>query len=236
MLESLTPRATNELRPRNGSPLRMAAWSLEDLWPRLSAPTPRWKRALDVLVASLALLCLSPLFALIALAIRFDSAGPAIFRQQRAGRGGRPFVFYKFRSMVVGAESERAALAERNEQSGPIFKMHDDPRVTRVGRLLRRWSVDELPQLWNVLKGDISLVGPRSPTFDEVSKYERWQRRRLSVIGGITCIWQVSGRSQIPFRDWMRLDMRYVAARSLWCDLRLLVLTLPAVISGRGAC
>jgi len=201
------------------------------LWPHLNVATPPWKRALDILVSALALLFLSPLFALIALAIRLDSAGPVIFRQQRAGRGARPFVFYKFRSMVAGAEGERAALAAQNEQSGPVFKMHEDPRVTRVGRQLRRWSIDELPQLWNVLVGDISLVGPRSPTFDEVSEYERWQRRRLSVVGGITCIWQMSGRSQIPFRDWMRLD-----CRNLWFDLRLLVLTLPAVISGRGAC
>jgi lipopolysaccharide/colanic/teichoic acid biosynthesis glycosyltransferase len=119
---------------------------------------------------------------------------------------------------------------------GPVFKIRDDPRITRVGRLLRRFSFDELPQLWNVLKGDISLVGPRSPTLDEVSKYERWQRRRLSVTGGITCTWQVSGRSQIPFQEWMRLDMRYVACRNVWLDLRLLLRTLPAVVSGRGAC
>jgi lipopolysaccharide/colanic/teichoic acid biosynthesis glycosyltransferase len=213
-----------------------AGWPLEDLWPHFGQPTPLWKRALDVFVSSLALAALAPLFGLIALAIRLDSRGPVIFRQQRAGLGARPFAFYKFRSMRADAEERRAELAAQNEQSGPIFKMRADPRITRVGHLLRRSSLDELPQLWNVLKGDISLVGPRSPTFDEVEKYERWQRRRLCVTGGITCTWQVSGRSEIPFRDWMRMDMRYVAARGPWLDLRLLAQTLPAVFSGRGAC
>jgi lipopolysaccharide/colanic/teichoic acid biosynthesis glycosyltransferase len=215
---------------------RAASWPMADLWPRLGVPTPLWKRSLDIVVASTALLLLSPLFAMIAIAIRCDSPGPVIFRQMRAGRGGRAFVIYKFRSMIQAAEEKRAALAAQNEQDGPVFKIRLDPRTTRVGRWIRRWSVDELPQLWNVLKGDISLVGPRSPTFDEVCKYERWQRRRLSVTGGITCIWQVSGRSQISFREWMRMDMRYVACRSPWLDLRLLVMTLPAVLSGRGAC
>jgi lipopolysaccharide/colanic/teichoic acid biosynthesis glycosyltransferase len=210
-------------------------WPMEDLWPRLSMPTPRWKRALDVTVAVIALVALMPLFALVALAITIESPGPVIFRQRRAGTGGHPFWFYKFRSMHVDAEQRRAELMARNEQSGPIFKIHDDPRITRVGRLLRRWSVDELPQLWNIVKGDISLVGPRPPTLDEVAQYDRWQRRRLNITGGITCIWQVSGRSQISFRDWMRMDMCYVAGRSVWMDLNLLLRTLPAVISGRGA-
>jgi lipopolysaccharide/colanic/teichoic acid biosynthesis glycosyltransferase len=209
---------------------------LVDLWPLLDIPTPAWKRSLDALVSGTALVLLLPVFALIALAIRLDTSGPVIFRQLRAGRGGRPFVFYKFRSMSVDAEARRAALAARNEMDGPVFKIRDDPRITRVGRLLRRFSIDELPQLWNVLKGDISLVGPRSPTLDELSKYERWQRRRLSVTGGITCTWQVSGRSQIPFLEWVRLDLRYVACRNAWLDLRLLLATLPAVVSGRGAC
>jgi len=209
---------------------------MEDLWPRFEIRTPFWKRSLDVLGSSVALAALLPLFGLIAIAIRLDSPGPVIFRQQRAGRSGRPFAFLKFRSMSANAEALRPALAALNEQEGPIFKIRDDPRITRVGRLLRRWSIDELPQLWNVLVGDISLVGPRSATLDEVGKYERWQRRRLSVTGGITCTWQVSGRSEIPFREWMRLDMRYLATRSVWRDLSLLARTLPAVVSGRGAC
>jgi lipopolysaccharide/colanic/teichoic acid biosynthesis glycosyltransferase len=206
-----------------------------DLAPLVEVPTPFSKRCLDILVSGLALVLLLPLFALLALAIRLDSPGPLVFRQLRAGRGGRPFVFYKFRSMFVDAEARRTALAGRNEQEGPIFKMRADPRVTRVGRWLRRWSLDELPQLWNVLKGDMSLVGPRPPLLDEVARYERWQRRRLCVAGGLTCTWQVSGRSQIPFREWMRMDLRYVACRNLWLDLRLLLRTLPAVMSGRGA-
>jgi len=211
-------------------------WPVQDLWPQLVVPTPRGKRCLDVVLAALVLMILSPAFVLIALAIRLDSSGPVIFRQLRAGRGGRPFVFYKFRSMVADAEQRRSALAAANEQDGPIFKIWQDPRITRVGRLLRRWSLDELPQLWNVLKGDLSLVGPRSPTLPEVSLYERWQRRRLGVTGGITCTWQVSGRSEIPFRDWMRLDLRYITRCSLWGDLLLLARTVPAVILGRGAC
>lgn len=217
-------------------PSSPAGRPMEDLWPHFGQPTPLWKRSLDVLVSGTALLALLPLFGLVALAIRLDSPGPVIFRQQRAGRAARPFWFLKFRSMSADAEALRPALAALNEQDGPVFKIRHDPRITRVGRFLRRSSIDELPQLWNVLVGDISLVGPRSATLDEVSKYERWQRRRLSVTGGITCTWQVSGRSEIPFREWMRLDLRYVAARNVWLDLQLLARTLPAVISGRGAC
>jgi lipopolysaccharide/colanic/teichoic acid biosynthesis glycosyltransferase len=206
-----------------------------DLWPLLSPPAPLWKRALDVALASLLLLALLPLFALVAVAIRLESAGPVFYRQQRVGRGGRLFTFYKFRSMYADADARRDELADQNEQDGPIFKMRRDPRVTRIGRILRRASIDEMPQLWNVLRGDFSLVGPRPPTPDEVLGYAPWQRRRLSVPGGLTCLWQVSGRSEIGFEDWMRLDMRYVARRGLLEDLVLLARTLPAVLSGRGA-
>jgi len=207
----------------------------EDLWPQLSIPPPAWKRALDVALSAVALALLAPVFAAVAIAIRLDSPGPVIFRQQRAGRAGRPFAFYKFRSMYVDAEQRRQTLQYLNEQVGPVFKIRNDPRITRVGRVLRRWSLDELPQIWNVLKGDFSLVGPRPPTLDEVGHYERWQRRRLNVSGGITGTWQVSGRSEIGFLEWMRMDMRYIARRSLWQDLVLLARSVPAVISGRGA-
>ena len=176
-----------------------------------------------------------PLFVLVAVAIRIESPGPVFFRQKRVGRGGRLFNFYKFRSMHADAEARRAELENRNEQAGPIFKMRDDPRITRIGRWIRRASIDELPQLWNVLRGDFSLVGPRPPTPDEVCRYELWQRRRLSVPGGLTCLWQVSGRSEIGFEDWMRLDMQYVSRRGWLEDLVLLVRTIPAVLSGRGA-
>lgn len=214
---------------------KLERWPMEDLWKHLSLPLPAGKRALDLLLASVILLALLPLLAVVALAIRLGSPGPVFFRQQRAGLGGRPFVFYKFRSMYVDAEARRAGLESSNEQSGPIFKIEHDPRITRVGHWLRRFSLDELPQLWNIVKGDLSLVGPRSPTLNEVPLYERWQRRRLNVTGGITCIWQVSGRSQVGFRDWMRMDMRYAATRRLGTDLLLLARTLPAVLSGRGA-
>jgi lipopolysaccharide/colanic/teichoic acid biosynthesis glycosyltransferase len=208
---------------------------VQDLWPLLSVPTPWWKRAIDMLVAVIALILLFPFFVLIAIAIKLDTPGPVIFRQMRAGRGGRPFVFYKFRSMFVDAEKRRAELEALNEQGGPVFKIRNDPRMTRVGRVMRRWSIDELPQLWNVLKGDFSLVGPRPPTLNEVPGYSRWQRRRLNVAGGLTCIWQVSGRNDIAFEDWMRMDVRYVLRRGFWMDLRLLCRTVSAVVSGRGA-
>lgn len=221
--------------PRFSADQAESRWAVQDLWDQLSLPMPLWKRTIDVVVASVVLVLLLPLFAVIAVAIYIDSPGPVIFRQMRAGRGGRPFAFYKFRSMFVNAEALRAELEAQNEQSGPVFKMQDDPRMTRVGRLLRRWSFDELPQLYNVLKGDISLVGPRSPTLNELPGYERWQRRRLTVTGGLTCTWQVSGRSQIPFPEWMRMDMQYIERRSLAYDIWLLAKTVPAVLTGRGA-
>ncbi|TAJ23877.1 MAG: sugar transferase [Planctomycetota bacterium] len=228
-------RGSEPERSGRAGPRKLERWPMEDLWRHLALPLPAGKRALDLLLACAILLALLPLYAVVALAIRLDSPGPVLFRQMRAGLGGRPFVFYKFRSMRVDAEASRAQLEARNEQSGPIFKIENDPRITRVGHWLRRFSLDELPQLWNIVKGDLSLVGPRSPTLNEVPSYERWQRRRLDVTGGITCIWQVSGRSQIGFRDWMRMDMRYAARRRLGTDLWLLLRTLPAVLSGRGA-
>ncbi len=200
-----------------------------------SRAMPPWKRLVDVALAGGALLMLSPIFLLIAIGIKLDSRGPVIFRQKRAGRGGRPFDFYKFRSMVIDAEARKAELLDQNETEGPIFKMERDPRITRMGRLLRKTSLDELPQLWNVLRGDMSLVGPRPPTFDEVEQYDSWQRRRLEVDGGITGLWQVSGRSTIKWPEFVRLDLRYIESRSLWNDLKILTRTLPAVLSGKGA-
>ena len=221
----------------NGTELHAQAtrWRMEDLWVQLTVPMPLWKRALDVLISSILLILLLPLFAVIAILIKLDSPGSAIYRQTRVGCGGRLFAFFKFRSMIGDAEERRPALEARNEQDGPIFKLRDDPRVTRVGRILRRWSLDELPQLWNVFLGDISLVGPRSPTPNEVPFYERWQRRRLMVTGGLTCTWQVGGRSEIPFREWMRMDLRYIERRSMLYDFWLLAKTVPAVLTGRGA-
>ena len=203
-------------------------------------PGDRWeltvKRWVDIVVSGLMLLILSPLLLLIALMIRISSPGPIIFSQKRVGLNGRLFSLYKFRSMYNGAESELAQLKTQNEMSGPAFKMKDDPRVTPFGRLLRRFSLDELPQLVNVFVGDMSLVGPRPPVPGEVSLYERRDRRRLSMRPGITCTWQVSGRNEISdFQDWVKLDLDYIDNWSLSRDLLLLFRTIPAVIFGTGA-
>lgn len=229
--EPARPRARRGLdlvRSTSSTPVR-------ELPDYLVAPLPAWKRGLDVLVSGLLLLALSPLFAVVALAIKLTSKGPVIFRQARAGAGGAPFTFYKFRSMYLDAEARKAALSGSNEQDGPIFKMRNDPRMTPIGRLIRRSSIDELPQLWNVLKGDMTLVGPRPPTLDEVVYYEPWQRRRLALKGGLTCIWQVSGRSEVGFEDWVRMDLRYARIRNLRRDLGLLFRTPLAILTGRGA-
>jgi len=194
------------------------------------------KRAIDLLGAGAGLLLLSPTLALIAVAIKLDDpTGPVLFAQERSGLGGRCFTMWKFRSMVPEAEDIQSDLLADNEMSGPVFKMKLDPRVTRVGSWLRRWSLDELPQLWNVLRGDMSLVGPRPPLPSEVARYQRWQLRRLTVPPGITCIWQVSGRNTIDFDTWMRLDLEYIDSWSLRLDIHLLLKTIPAVISGVGA-
>jgi exopolysaccharide biosynthesis polyprenyl glycosylphosphotransferase len=193
------------------------------------------KRSLDWVGALALLLTTWPLWIAAALAIRLESAGPVFFVQRRCGRFGRVFPCLKFRTMVVDAEGHRAALEDHNEQSGPVFKMRNDPRVTRVGRVLRRYSIDELPQLINVLVGHMSLVGPRPPLPAEVERYELHHRARLSVRPGLTCLWQVSGRSDIGFEQWMDLDLQYIDRWSIWLDLKILLKTIPAVISARGA-
>jgi exopolysaccharide biosynthesis polyprenyl glycosylphosphotransferase len=202
-------------------------------------PAPRAravKRALDMIGAGLGLAMLSPLLALVAAAIKLDSRGPVLFTQTRVGRHGRPFQILKFRSMVIDAEARKAALESRNEHTeGPVFKITHDPRITRLGRFIRRTSIDELPQLWNVFVGEMSLVGPRPPIPAEVQKYDRWQRRRLSVPPGLTGLWQVSGRNSIGFDQWMRLDLQYIDNWSLRLDFSLLSRTIPVVLTGRGA-
>ncbi|MBI2939292.1 MAG: sugar transferase [Chloroflexi bacterium] len=193
------------------------------------------KRVLGLVGAAGSLVLFAPLMLAIALAIRLDSAGPVVVRQTRIGRGGKPFPFFKFRSMRVGAERELDKLMALNEASGPIFKMRNDPRLTRVGRILRRLSLDELPQLYNVLRGEMSLVGPRPGFPFEVERYEEWHRRRLEVSPGITGLWQVSGRSDIPFDEMALLDIWYIENWSLTLDLKILVRTVPAVLFGVGA-
>jgi exopolysaccharide biosynthesis polyprenyl glycosylphosphotransferase len=202
------------------------------------APKPHqmaMKRLFDIAVSAVALWMLLPVFAAVAACIKLTSKGPIFFKQLRTGQHGKPFYMLKFRSMVVNAEELKEKLAALNEQSGPVFKMKNDPRITGIGRFIRKFSIDELPQFINVLRGEMSIVGPRPPVPSEVAKYETWQRRRLSVRPGLTCIWQVSGRNQISFEDWMYLDMQYIDHWSLTSDLRLLLQTVPVVITGRGA-
>jgi exopolysaccharide biosynthesis polyprenyl glycosylphosphotransferase len=205
-------------------------------------PSPAWigwqaraKRAFDIVAAVLLLILLSPLLALLALIIRLDSKGPVIFRQTRCGKDGKLFIFYKFRGMVADAEARQAEFDHLNEAQGPIFKMKHDPRVTRVGRVLRRTSLDELPQLWNVLRGEMSLVGPRPPLPKEVERYEAWHQARLRAVPGITGLWQVSGRSHLGFDEMTRLDIEYLNVWSLALDLRILVRTVVAVVFAHGA-
>ncbi|HYO41934.1 MAG TPA: sugar transferase [Candidatus Limnocylindrales bacterium] len=191
------------------------------------------KRLLDVVIATLALLVLAPFLALIALAIRLEDRGPVFFRQTRVGLHGRPFPIVKFRTMVPDAEARLAELTGRNEIEGPAFKVADDPRITRIGRRLRRASLDELPQFWNVLLGQMSVVGPRPPLPGEVSGYDLWHRRRLSMKPGITGLWQVSARLEADFDRWVELDLRYIDRWSLWLDLKIMLRTVPAMLSGR---
>ena len=209
-----------------------AVVALEALFVR---PLPIWKHCLDVIGAVAGLAILSPLLAGIALAVKLTSRGPVLFRQMRSGRGGKPFVIYKFRTMAADAEARKDDLRHRNEQDGPAFKIRNDPRVTVLGRYLRKTSLDELPQLWNILVGDMSLVGPRPLPCAESRACVGWQRQRLDVTPGLTCIWQVRGRSQVSFADWVRMDMQYINSPSVWQDLKLLFLTVPAVLLRRGA-
>jgi exopolysaccharide biosynthesis polyprenyl glycosylphosphotransferase len=193
------------------------------------------KRVFDVVGSALALALFAPVVVAATVAIKLGSPGTVFFRQLRVGLNGRPFQMLKFRSMYQDAEERLEALRARNEMSGPVFKMKNDPRVTPIGRFLRRTSLDELPQFWNVLKGEMSLVGPRPPIPAEVRQYKRWQRRRLSVRPGITCLWQISGRNNVDFDRWMELDLEYIDRWSLWTDLTICLKTIPAVLSARGA-
>jgi exopolysaccharide biosynthesis polyprenyl glycosylphosphotransferase len=194
------------------------------------------KRVFDIVVFAVLLVLLIPLFLGVAIAIRLEDPGPVFFKQKRVGRWGALFTMWKFRSMYTDAEERKKELMAQNEmEGGVIFKMKDDPRVTRVGRVIRKASIDELPQLWNVLKGDMSLVGPRPPVPQEVDEYSLSDRRRLEAIPGITCIWQVSGRSDIPFDQQVELDVQYIQSQSFWTDIKILLKTIPALLFGTGA-
>jgi lipopolysaccharide/colanic/teichoic acid biosynthesis glycosyltransferase len=193
------------------------------------------KRGLDVLVAAAALAAAAPIMLVAAVAIKLDTPGPIFFRQQRVGKWGQRFDCYKFRSMYLDAEARKAELTSFNEADRVVFKMKRDPRVTRVGVLLRKFSIDELPQLVNVLKGDMSLVGPRPPVPPEVDQYSYEHLQRLDAVPGITGLQQVSGRSDLTFQRWVQLDLQYINEQSLWTDLGILIKTIPAVLSGKGA-
>ena len=207
----------------------------QPLAPLFAAPLPIWKRAIDIVGAVVALVLFSPILLLAAVLVKLTSVGPVIFRQQRVGLGGRLFTMYKFRTMFVDAEARQAELRRFSEQDGPAFKMTNDPRITRIGRYLRKSCVDELPQLWNVLKGDMTLVGPRPLDAKETSQITGWQRRRIDVTPGLTCIWQIDGKSRVPFVEWMRMDIRYLRARSLGRDLKLIARTVKTVVLHRGS-
>lgn len=193
------------------------------------------KRLLDVVISYIGLILFMPLFAIIGFLIKIDSPGPVFYQNLRCGKKGRAFNFYKFRSMVMNADIYKEALRHKSEVKGPIFKIKNDPRITNLGRFLRKYSLDELPQLINVLKGDMSLVGPRPPTPDEVIKYDGWQMRRLEVKPGITCLWQVRGRSHLSFYKWVKWDLWYIDNWSMGFDLKILLWTIPAVLKRKGA-
>lgn len=196
----------------------------------------RVKRVLDAILAFGMVLALLPLFIVVALMVRLTSRGPSLYVCEYVGRRGRRFIGYKFRTMVADAEAKKAALLHLNHMKGPAFKIRRDPRITPLGRILRKFSIDELPQLWNVVKGDMSLVGPRPPLPEEWLEFKDWQRAKLAVVPGITCFWQVNGRSDIvDFDEWARLDLEYIERWSLWEDSKLLVRTIPAVLKGYGA-
>lgn len=225
---------------------RISRTSLDEFFGRpalvfTSGPTVSWsgvaKQFIDFLGAFVLLIAFSLVLIVVAIAIKLTSRGPILFKQQRAGINGKPFNMYKFRSMVTNAEQLKQELASLNEMSGPVFKVTNDPRVTRVGRFIRKYSLDEFPQLFNVLRGEMSLVGPRPLPVDEVNRFDDLaHRRRLSVKPGLTCLWQISGRNNLTdFKEWVRLDLNYIDNWSLWLDLKILCLTIPVVLLGKGA-
>jgi exopolysaccharide biosynthesis polyprenyl glycosylphosphotransferase len=229
-LDQLVDELAARTRGNRRRSLRLLAWQTT------VKASYAMKRLMDIVFSALGMMLLSPVFLAIAVAVKASSPGPVFFSQTRVGRYGRNFKFYKFRSMRQDAEAQKVALLAQNESAdGVIFKMKNDPRITKVGRFLRRTSLDELPQLWNVFIGDMSLVGPRPPVPSEVQEYTLEDRKRLDVIPGITCLWQIQGRSEIPFNEQVRLDKEYILAPSVWKDIVILLKTIPAIIGGKGA-
>jgi exopolysaccharide biosynthesis polyprenyl glycosylphosphotransferase len=193
------------------------------------------KNITDRILAVVGIIIAAPIMMAATVAIKLTSPGPVVFKQPRCGLNGRIFTLYKFRTMVQNAEEQKKDLMRFNEVRGAAFKMKNDPRITTVGKFLRKTSIDELPQLFNILKGEMSLVGPRPPLANEVSRYDRWQRRKLSMKPGLTCLWQISGRSDVSFEEWMKLDLQYIDNWSFWKDAEILARTVPAIIKGTGA-
>lgn len=194
------------------------------------------KRCIDLVFSILGIILLSPLFFIVAMLIKLENPkAPTIFKQDRVGENGRMFAIYKFRSMVINAEQLKESLLEKNETTGPIFKIKQDPRVTRIGRFIRKTSIDELPQLWNVVKGEMSLVGPRPPLPEEVAQYTNYERQRLMVVPGLTCYWQVSGRSNISFERWVELDLKYIIERNFFIDMKLIFKTVFVLVGSKDA-
>jgi lipopolysaccharide/colanic/teichoic acid biosynthesis glycosyltransferase len=222
--------------PKGRAILSARIWRKRFIWRLFVGGSLALKRSLDIFVAALALLALSPLLLTVAVLIKLEDSGPFTFRQMRVGLRGRLFAMWKFRSMAPDSDKRKEALLKQNEmQGGVTFKMKNDPRITRIGKWIRKFSIDEMPQLWNVLHGEMSLVGPRPPVPREVAQYTVEDRQRLLVKPGLTCFWQVGGRSDIDFAGQVRLDLEYIKSESLWLDLKLLVLTVPAVLLGKGA-
>ncbi len=232
--ESPVPAAVFDDKSRRAARFRRARVRATMLW---SAMGPRVRRSLDVTLSAMALLALTPLFAVVAIAIKLQDRGPILFEQERIGRGGRKFKLFKFRTMVFGAEAMKAALAATNPEamSGVRFKLTHDPRVTKIGRILRRFSIDEMPQIYNVLRGDMTLVGPRPPVWREVALYSPKALRRLEVTPGLTCLWQIGGRSDLSFEQQVDLDLEYIDRVRAIEEVAIVVKTVPAVLSGRGA-
>lgn len=234
LAEELSKRLGSARRRASGA--RFRAWRKRLTWNLVAGGAQLAKRGLDIVGALALLIVLAPILAVIAACIKLTDGGPVLFWQKRVGRWGREFDFPKLRSMVINAEQLKEQLLAHNDHSNSItFKMKRDPRITWIGRFIRKASIDELPQLWCVLKGDMSLVGPRPPVPREVAKYTLADRRRLDAIPGLTCIWQVSGRGDIPFDRQVQLDVQYIESQSLLLDMKLLFLTVPAVLLGKGA-
>ncbi len=208
---------------------------LQSIYEKKSSGYKLMKRLLDIVLSCMALVCLSPVFLVCALAIKLEDGGPVFFVQPRAGKNFRLFHIYKFRSMYVNADEDFAEMMKYNEQTGHAFKIREDPRITRVGRVLRRMSIDELPQLINIIKGDMSIVGPRPLLAFQMAECNDYQKQRLLVQPGLTCYWQISGRADVRWDEWVEMDLDYIEDMSLWTDVKIIVKTIPAIVSGEGA-